>query len=85
MIDLGKQHKPCKHGHDSPHDSRGCAECHRISGRKYDKTPNGKKSKTRANIKRVTKEAKERGINGDIRREIENRRLDKELEDLLNA
>ncbi len=86
MIDLGKEHKPCKYGHDSPRTSQGrCMECKRI--RELNDYMSGRYKKSKANkIRRsIIKAAGEIGINGDIRREIENRRLDKELEDLLNV
>jgi len=81
-----KELKPCKHGHTGIRDSRGrCVECHRIEKRKYNHSPAGKKARAKGNANTLAKEAAAAGVDGDIRREIENRRLDRELEALLNA
>jgi hypothetical protein len=74
----------CKHG--LALNRRGvCRECRKQYMREYNKSPAGISAKRRATVKRAVKDAIEAGIHPSIRREIENRRLDRELEERLNG
>lgn len=80
--------KPCARGHSGVRNSQGkCIECANMACRKYYHAHRDKERKrvSKNVIKRVLAEAKSIGINGDIRKAIENRILDKEMEDLLNG
>lgn len=74
-----KGHPPIRNKHHQ------CRECVRLRSIAYQHTEQGKKAARRSRAKRLVRSGKEAGIDGDIRREIENRRLDKELESLING
>lgn len=76
----------CPLGHTTPRGANGrCMECNRIYSKNYYYTEAGRRNSARQSGKKSIKEAKKAGINGDIRRKIENRAADKELEDLINV